>query len=193
MNRIHHWLCRSARWQRFLEQTVLPWVLNEVHLGQEVLEVGPGPGLTTDLLRRRVEHLTAIEIDASLAESLASRLRGSNVTVIRGDGTQMPFVGARFTGAVSLTMLHHVPSRELQDKLIQEVCRVLKPGGVFAGMDARQSFGMRLLHIYDTLVPVNPDTFPSRLETVGFRDVRIDANSYAFRFRARRPRNDTDN
>jgi SAM-dependent methyltransferase len=189
MNGIHRWLCRSARWQKMLEQTVFPWVLNEVELGQEVLEVGPGPGLTTDLLRRRVAHLTAIEIDASLAASLASRLRGSNVMVVQGDATRLPFGGARFTGAVSLTMLHHVPTPELQDELIQEVCRVLKPGGVFAGMDVRQSFAVRLLHIRDTLVPVNPRAFAGRLETAGFRNVLLDANSHAFRFRARRPHN----
>jgi hypothetical protein len=56
-----------------------------------------------------------------------------------------------------------------------------------------QSVGMRVLHLYDTLVPINPDTFASRLETAGFRDVLIDANSHAFRFRARRPHNVADN
>src|SRR5215469_2977512 len=109
MNRIHHWLCRSTFWRKALKETVMPWALNGVELGDDVLEVGPGPGLTTDLLRLRVPHLTAIEIDTSLAASLASRLRG-NVNVVRGDGTQMPFESARFTGAVSLTMPHHVPS-----------------------------------------------------------------------------------
>lgn len=187
MNRIHRLLCRSAPWQKMLERTVLPWALNGVDLGQDALEVGPGPGLTTDLLRVRVTHLTALEIDAPLAASLALRLRGSNVTVIRADATQMPFEEAQFTGAVSLTMLHHVPSPELQNKLVREVCRVLKPGGVFAGVDSRQSFGMRLLHIHDTLVAVDPDTFASRLETAGFRDVFIDTNSHAFCFHARRP------
>jgi len=37
--------------------------------------------------------------------------------------------------------------------------------------------------------PVNPDTFAISLETVGFRDVLIDANSHALRFRARRLHN----
>jgi len=87
MNLIHRWMCRSARWPKVLEQQVMPWVLKDVELGQEVLEVGPGPGLTTDLLRPRIARLTAIEIDAALAHSLAVRLRGSNVTVIHGDAT----------------------------------------------------------------------------------------------------------
>ncbi|MGA7169056.1 MAG: methyltransferase domain-containing protein, partial [Candidatus Sulfotelmatobacter sp.] len=59
-------------------------------------------------------RLTALEIDATLAGSLNSRLKGSSVQVIEGDATKMPFGDAEFSGAVSFTMLHHLPSRELQ-------------------------------------------------------------------------------
>ena len=186
MNGIHRRMCRSAYWGKMLDEKILPWVLGDVDLGEEVLEVGPGPGLTTDRLRPRMTRLTAIEIDPALAASLAARLDGSNVTVIRGDATAMPFEDARFSGAVSFTMLHHVPSPALQDRLLSEVRRVLRPGGLFAGVDSRQRLFMRLLHIGDTLVPVNPDTFASRLEAAGFRDVLIETNDRAFRFRARR-------
>ncbi len=186
MNRLHRWYCRSAHWRVELEQRVLPWALKGVELGEDVLEVGPGPGLTTDFLRPRLARLTALEIDAALAEALAARLAGSNVTVIQGDAAAMPFPEARFSGVVSFTMLHHVPSREVQDKLISEVRRVLKPGGMFAGMDSRQSIVMRLAHIGDVLVPVDPRTFPARLAAAGFCDVFIETNAREFRFRARR-------
>ncbi|MGH9378230.1 MAG: class I SAM-dependent methyltransferase [Terriglobia bacterium] len=187
MNRVHRWLCRSARWRKLLEETVMPWVLTGVELGPDVLEVGPGPGLTTDVLRSKVARMTALEIDSALAGSLAARLRGSNVTVIEGDATAMPFDDARFSGAISCTMLHHVPSPALQDKLLREVRRVLKPGALFAGVDARQTILMRLLHIGDTLVPIDPKTFSARLEAAGFEDAFVETNAEAFRFRARRP------
>jgi len=186
MNSIHRWICRSAYWRERLDEKVMPWVLKGVELGPDVLEVGPGPGLTTDLLRTRAPRLTAIEIDPRLAKALRGRLAGSNVTVIQGDATAMPLEDARFSGAVCLTMLHHVPSSTLQDKLLREVRRVLAPGGVFAGVDSRQSVMMRLLHIHDTLVPVNPETFGARLEAAGFKDVFIEADTRAFRFHARR-------
>ena len=96
-----------------------------------MLELGPGPGLTTDLLRKRVPHLTAIEIDRQLAESLASRLNGGNVEVVKGDATEMPFANAQFSSSVCFTMLHHVHTPALQDQLLREVWRVLRPGGVF--------------------------------------------------------------
>lgn len=165
----------------------MPWALRDVELGEDVLEVGPGPGLTTNLLRPRLTRLTAIEIDSALAAALAARLAGTNVMVIQGDAAAMPFPDARFTGVVSFTMLHHVPSADLQDGLLREVCRVLKPGGVFAGVDSRQSFVMRLVHICDTLVPVNPQTFPARFAAAGFQDISVETNARAFRFRARKP------
>jgi len=180
-------MCRSGYWRRRLADELLPWVLKNLELGREVLEVGPGPGLTTDLLRSRTHQLTAIEIDAALASSLHTRLGGGNVRVIRGDATTMPFVDAGFSAALSFNMLHHVPSPALQDRLLREVCRVLKPGGVFAGVDSRQSLRMRLFHIHDTLIPVDPKSFGSRLETAGFSDVVIETNERAFRFDARRP------
>jgi ubiquinone/menaquinone biosynthesis C-methylase UbiE len=186
MNRFHHWLCRSAQWRETMHQRV-PWVVSTADLGPRVLELGPGPGVGTDVLRRSVKHLTALEVDAGLAASLSSRLRGSNVQVIAGDATAMPFPDARFSGVVSFTMLHHVPSAELQDRLLRQVWRVLDPGGVFVGSDSLQSWLMRLIHIGDTLLPVDPDSFGNRLEVAGFRVVEIEKNSDAFRFYAQRP------
>jgi len=185
MNRMHRWLCRSKGWKKSLGDQIVPWVLSGVDLGSKVLEVGPGPGLTTDLLRTRMERLTAIEIDERLAAALEQRLAGTNVAVVRGDGTAMPFEDASFSGAVAFTMLHHVPSVEKQDQLLREVRRVLRPGAVFVGTDARRSIRLRLLHIGDTYVPVDPANFGSRLESAGFTDVRITEDAHRFRFQAR--------
>ncbi|HEU5404406.1 MAG TPA: class I SAM-dependent methyltransferase [Terriglobales bacterium] len=186
MNRVHHWICSSGHWRKTIESRV-PWVVGNAELGPDVLEVGPGPGLTTDLLRLKTRQLTALELDAGLAQKLASRLRETNVAVVQGDATAMPFPDGRFSGALSFTMLHHVPSTELQDKLLREVRRVLRPGGVFVGSDSLQGLLMRLIHIGDTLVPVDPDTFDTRLEAAGFEVLGVEKNSGAFRFHARRP------
>ncbi len=84
-------------------------------------------------------------------------------------------------------MLHHVASPELQDRVLREVFRVLKPGGLFVGSDSLQNWLMRIIHIGDTLVPVNPDTFSTRLQHAGFEVLELQKNAHAFRFRARRP------
>ncbi|HKX32990.1 MAG TPA: class I SAM-dependent methyltransferase, partial [Blastocatellia bacterium] len=139
------------------------------------------------LLRRRFEHLTAIEIDPSLAGSLKQRLQQTNVSVVEGDATAMPFETGSFSGAVSFTMLHHVPSLSLQDRVLAEVCRVLKPGGVFAGTDSVYSRTFHLMHLWDTMVLVEPTTFGRRLEAAGFTDVSVRVTKRCFRFSARRP------
>jgi ubiquinone/menaquinone biosynthesis C-methylase UbiE len=186
MNFLHHWLCRSDRWRNTVQKRV-PWVIADHELGSAALELGPGPGLTTELLRQLVSHITTLELDTRLAESLRSRLRGSNVEVVTGDATAMPFPDEHFSAVVSFTMLHHVPSAELQDRVLTEVRRVLKPGGMFVGSDSLQSWLMRLIHIGDTLVPVDPVTFGARLATAGFDAIVVERNSEAFRFHARRP------
>jgi len=186
MNLLHRWLCRSGYWKRNVEQNLLPWALDGVDLGDEVLEVGPGPGVTTELVRKRIPRLTCVEIDTRLAKSLADRTRGSNVRVVQGDATSMGFADASYSGAVCFTMLHHVPSAALQDRLLAEVYRVLEPGGVFVGTDSIWRWTFGLLHVRDTMVLVDPATFGRRLENVGFSQVSIDVAAKSFRFRAAR-------
>lgn len=187
MNRLHRWYCRSAHWSSVLQNELIPWVLKDVELGDEVLEVGPGPGLVTDLIGPRVKHLTSIEIDPQLAAALRRRTQGNNVTVVEGDATAMPFPDACFTAALSCTMLHHVPSVPLQDRLLSEVFRVLRSGGIFAGCDSTSSLLFRAFHWFDTMILVDPNTFPMRLEGAGFIAVSVRTGTGAFRFRARRP------
>ncbi len=188
MNLFHRWYCRSSFWKKALNEKILPWTLNEVYLGDNLLEVGPGPGLTTDVLRQRVAHLTAIEIDPELADKLKQRMHGTNVTVVSGDATKMPFEDKSFSGAVSFTMLHHVLSASLQDRLLAEVYRVLKPGSTFAGVDSVWSPRFQLIHLFDTMVLVDPNTFGTRLERAGFTNASVELGKNRFRFRAQRPR-----
>jgi ubiquinone/menaquinone biosynthesis C-methylase UbiE len=127
MNRIHRWYCRSSRWKRRLENDILPWSLGGVDLGDEVLEIGPGPGLTTGWLRHECKNVTCIEVDPRLASALRHRTVGTNISVQCGDATEMPYRDHSFSAVVSLTMLHHIPSQALQDRMFAEVYRVLRP------------------------------------------------------------------
>jgi len=45
---------------------------------------------------------------------------------------------------------------------------------------------MKVIHIGDVMVLVEPDTFGERLEKAGFRDVSVEANEHRFRFRGTR-------
>ena len=51
----------------------------------DVLEVGPGLGVMTQLLARRARHVVAVEIDSTLAETLRSHNIADNVSVVNAD------------------------------------------------------------------------------------------------------------
>jgi SAM-dependent methyltransferase len=173
VNKAHLEFCASPEWARLVEDELLPWVLDGYQLGDDLLEVGPGPGLTTDVLRRRAARVTAVELDLDLAGQLASRLAGSNVTVIAGDVTRLPFPADRFSAAACLTMLHHIPSPALQDAALAELARVLRPGGVLIGADGLDTQERRELHQDDVFVPVDPSTLEARLRAAGFTRVQV--------------------
>lgn len=187
MNRFHRWYCRTGHWRHAIQDQILPWALRDIDLDGDVLEVGPGPGLTTDVLATKAGRLTALEIDADLAAALQARLGARSVTIEQGDATAMPFPDGSFDTVVCFTMLHHVPSADLQDRPLAEAHRVLRPGGTFAGSDSRTNLVFRLAHVADTMVLVEPDTFAERLTEAGFDGVDIQPAKSAFRFRATAP------
>lgn len=187
MNGLHRWYCRSSRWGKKLEAEILPWALEGIELQRDVLEIGPGPGLTTDWLRYRCGNLTCLEVDRNLAHSLSGRLGGRGIHVDCGDATAMPYQDCSFSAVVMFTVLHHVPSPVLQDRLFAEVYRVLRPGGIFAGVDSMDSLLMRIFHIGDTMVLVDPERLPRRLESAGFKEITSEIGIGRFRFAAQRP------
>lgn len=187
MNRLHQWYCRSSRWKKRLETEILPWSLKDIELGDDVLEVGPGPGLTTDWLRHRCIKLTCLELDPELATALGRRTATSGIRVDCGDATAMPYRDCSFSSVVLFTMLHHVPSDALQNQVFAEAYRVLRPGGTFAGTDSLQSLLMRLFHIGDTMVPISPVKLPGLLASAGFGKAAIETRGRQFRFCAQRP------
>jgi SAM-dependent methyltransferase len=185
MNKLHLELCSSDQWADSVKRYIIPGALEGVDIGDDVLEIGPGPGRTTEIIKDMTKQLTAVEIDDGLADALAARLAGMNVTVVHGDGTDLPFPDGRFTAALSFTMMHHVPTPEQQDMLFAQARRVLRPGGVFAGVDSLDSPQFRELHVDDICVPLVPDTLEGRLRAAGFSDVRVEPNPYVLQWWAR--------
>ena len=173
MNRTHLEYLASSEWADALQTDLLPWLESTIQLGDDVLEIGPGPGLTTDLLRHRVAAVTAVEIDADLAANLKVRLADTNVEVIWGDGTELPLPDDRFSAATCFAMLHHMPSEAAQDQLFGELHRVLRPGGSFVATDSLDTDRIRQAHIDDTFVPLDPATLESRLRAAGFADITL--------------------
>lgn len=172
-----------------MEFYVFPWAVGAMEFGEDVLELGPGYGISTDLLLPKCVRLTCLESDSGLARSLERHMHSTKATVVCGDARSMQLLGEVFDTAVCFMMLHHVTPASAQDQMFSEIIRVLKPGGIFAGADSPSSFLLRAMHAFDTVCMVDPLMLATRLEAAGFEDVQVSASRYAFRFRAHKPMN----
>lgn len=92
-----------------------------------VLDIGSGPGRDGLLLKQRGLDITCL--DASQAMVNLCRARGLKTMI--GDFMALPFPATSFSGVWAYTSLLHVPRRDF-DRPIQEIQRVLVPGGTLA-------------------------------------------------------------
>ena len=186
MNENHDKVCPTPEWAAYLHAEVLPAVADGRDLGRELIEVGPGPGASTDWLRHRVERLVAVEIEPEAADKLADRFAGTNVEVLTADATALPYPDGSFDSAGSFTMLHHLPTAALQNKLLAELLRVLRPGGVLIGSDSLPSVDLHHFHEGDVYNPIEPGTLLTRLQTLGYDEITLSVG-YAMTFVAHKP------
>lgn len=171
----NHALCSTPEWAELMASEVLEPVTADLDLGDELLELGPGPGAATRWLRRRVKRLVALELDQDAAARLADELAGTNVTVQVGDSTRVPFPDESFDSVGCFTMLHHLPTAHEQFRTLCEAFRVLRPGGVLAGADSVASQGLHEFHQGDTYNPVDPARLLVFLQAAGFARVAVSA------------------
>ena len=169
----NHALCSTPEWAEFMESEVLEPVTVGLDLGDEMLEIGPGPGAATHWLRHRVKRLVALELDPDAATRLADELAGTNVTVQVGDSTRSPFSEASFDSVGCFTMLHHVPTAQEQFRTLCEAFRVLRPGGVLVGADSLASQELHEFHEGDTYNPIDPARLLVFLQAAGFGRVMV--------------------
>ena len=126
MNVLHRLCCSSNYWAKAVERKLLPWALRDVELGERTLEIGPGCGANLPVLADKTPSLTCLEIDGPMADRLRDRY-GSRAHIITGDGTATGLPEAQSSSVVCFTMLHHVPTPPLQDRLFSEAFRVVGP------------------------------------------------------------------
>jgi SAM-dependent methyltransferase len=174
MNKAHMKFCTSSDWQEILEKLILPGAIGRVDLGPRVVEIGPGPGFTTSVLRRSADSVTAIEIDPALVDQLRARLSDTSVEVILGDARATGLPSRTFTGAASFHMLHHIPTRNDQDAVFAELFRLVQPGGSVLLADGFDSNEVRQFHEGDIYNPIDTDDLALRLNRVGFGSVEIE-------------------
>ena len=191
MNKWHAELLGTPEWAAILHEEVLPVVTHGVDLGDDLLEIGPGPGAATEWLRHRVRRLVALELEPAAADALGARFAGTNVEAVTGDATALPYPDESFDTVGMFTMLHHVPTRGLQDAILAGALRALRPGGTLIGSDSLASDRLHRHHEGDTYYPVEPAAFLTRLQTIGFTAITLRV-AHNLIFTARKESGDPD-
>jgi ubiquinone/menaquinone biosynthesis C-methylase UbiE len=118
--------------ERYRYDTYAPWMREvmefDYHAGEHILEIGAGIG--TDHAQFAKAGGIMYDLDLSSGHlKLAQRnfeLRGLTSTFRHGDGENIPFPDDMFDLVYSNGVIHHTPSTA---KVINEIYRVLKPGG----------------------------------------------------------------
>ena len=188
MNCLENWFCGSTFWRRVTERQILPWLTSGYKLGDNVLELGAGPGAATEELRRSSARVTSLEYDRVFAAKLGSRFSNTNVGVLQGDAASLPFPDGTFSSVFAVLVLHHLKSQGQQEKAFAEIYRVLRPGGAFLAIEIRDGWMHRFAHFRSTFVPIAPSAAIDRLTTLGFSKVIVDEQPAMFRICALRAR-----
>ena len=116
VNKWHAELLGTAEWAAFLHEEILPVVTQGVDLGDDLLEIGPGPGAATEWLRHRVHRLVAVELEPEAPSLLGARFAGPTSRPWPATPPRWPTPTSPSTRLAMFTMLHHVPTRALQDR-----------------------------------------------------------------------------
>jgi ubiquinone/menaquinone biosynthesis C-methylase UbiE len=191
MNRMEHFFCSTSLWQRMTHRYLLPWVLSEGRLGDHVLEIGAGYGAATGHLLKLAPRVTSLEYDPHSLRKLREKHQCTELTTLCGDAATLPFADQSFSSAVAILVLHHLKSRELQDRALAEVHRVLRPGGSLFAFEINDGWIHRAAHYKSAFTPVTPGSAFARLTKVGFSKISVDFRSGGYRMSARRAAEET--
>jgi SAM-dependent methyltransferase len=158
----------DAAYVEMMQNAWVPWMLDGLDLGEEVLDLIVGPGPTVPSLRAAGRRLTVGQAAPAFTAAVARRFADDpDVVVTDVDLWQLPFADGRFSAVTAVLALHHAPSIQLQDRTLREVARVLRPGGVLVGLNALDGPHFRRMNTDGACVPVEPLGFPERLRAAG--------------------------
>jgi len=95
--------------------------------GNQVLEIGSGPGHVADIVVQAGASVTGVDFSSKMVEVAQSEY--PEITFRQANAEQLPFEPNLFDAVVANFVVHHLARPEI---VFREVNRVLKPGGYFA-------------------------------------------------------------
>ena len=97
------------------------------------LDVGCGNGRHTELLAERVPSVVGVDLSRELLAAAATRARergvADRIDLVHGDAASLPIADDAVGLAVYVATLHHLSPRAARVRSLDELARVLEPGG----------------------------------------------------------------
>ncbi len=114
---------RQVKWSEF------DYYLKYIKGGDNLADLGCGNGRFYDYLRN-LRKVNYSGVDSS--KTLIKKARGkfSPVKFINGDLLDLPLEKESQDVALAIASLHHLPSKDLRLQAVNEMWRILKPGGI---------------------------------------------------------------
>ncbi|MBR2571227.1 MAG: class I SAM-dependent methyltransferase [Clostridia bacterium] len=95
--------------------------------GKEVLEIAAGPGLLSRHVAPAAKRMVATDYSDGMIREAMKGERPGNLTFEVADAVSLPYADGSFDAVLIANALHVMPEPE---KALQEIGRVLRPGGV---------------------------------------------------------------
>ncbi|MEL7465403.1 MAG: bifunctional 2-polyprenyl-6-hydroxyphenol methylase/3-demethylubiquinol 3-O-methyltransferase UbiG [Pseudomonadota bacterium] len=129
-----HWWSDEVRWVRTLKNLVpgrLKWFDRHIDWAEkEVLDLGCAGGFMAEALATRGARVTGIDPAAEAVAAAKTRAAkiGQSIRYDVGVGEELPYGDEAFDAVVCVDVLEHVADL---NRVLSEVERTLKPGGLF--------------------------------------------------------------
>ena len=150
--------------------------------GQRVLDVACGAGYGTNILAQVASHATGLDLDEAAIRAARRRYRRQNLKFVAADCCDMPFEDGSFDAVTANEMIEHI---EDHDAFIEEVKRVLQPGGIFMVSTPNKPIYNRYkspnpFHVSEMDIPEFRELLESHFRHVHFTGLRMALVSAGF-------------
>jgi len=138
--------------------------------GDIVLDVGCGTGLLSHLAAPRAANVVGVDLSIGMLQKAQNKNRRKYpLHFVNGDAMNLP-LSRKFDCCVSAFMLVMLP-REKRWRVIEEMARLLKPGGRIAFLSSRPQFGKQWM---------SGEEWKEGLQRLGFQRVVITESGDVF-------------
>jgi len=133
----------------YIEASITKALGNNSLAQQEILEVGCGGGLICEQLALRGVEMVGIDPSQGALDTAASHAEqqglGQNIYYLQAYAESLPFADGSFSAIVCFDVLEHVSDLKAT---INEIARVLAPGGIFIFDTINRTFLARAVLIW---------------------------------------------